>query len=116
MVYQLIGGFLLSSVSSSAKGDSTIIQRLVTLSLIAFCTLIIIMSVNLFCFFSTQCTNFWEVLIPDWLEAYLGNLFLDQELQQQRKTSVIGRIALAGGFGLLPQALTRFTNFVRSSN
>lgn len=114
MVYQLIGGFLLSSLGNSAKGESTIIQRLVTLSLIVFCTLIIIMSVNLFCYFSTQCTNFWEVLIPDWLEVYLGDLFLNQELQQQKRTSALGRLALAGGFGLIPQALARFTNLVRS--
>lgn len=113
MVYQLVAGFLLSSFGNTAKGESNLIQRLVTLSLIVFCTLIIIMSVNLFCYFSSTCTNFWEVLIPDWLEVYLGDLFLDQELQQQRNTSIIGRLSLAGAFGLLPQALSRFSQSTR---
>lgn len=113
MVYQIIGGFLLSSLGSTTKGESNLIQRLTSLSIVIVAFLLIIFAVNTFCYFSPQCTNFWEVLVPDWLEVYLGDLFLDQELQQQRQTSVITRVAISGGFGILPATLFRFREFIR---
>lgn len=117
MVYQVIAGFLLSSVGSTSKGEGNLVERITTLAIIVVALLIVIFAVNTFCYFSPQCTNFWEVLVPDWLEAYLGDIFLDQETaQEQNKTSILTRATAAGVFGIIPAAFVRVRGLFRNGN
>jgi hypothetical protein len=114
MVWAAIGTFLLGSVTSSANGEGNWINKLVTLGILAVVLLFIIMVTNVFCYFSPQCTNFWEVLIPDWLEVYLGDIFAITEAEQQQQVNVYNRLAYAGVFGIVAQGLARF-NWARRS-
>lgn len=112
MVFQVIGTFLVGSLASSASGEGKILDKLVTLALLATIGFIIVMIVNAFCFFSTSCTNIWDVLIPDWLEVYLGDTlgFTETEAQQNK---ILRRLIGAGAFGIIPAWIVR-TQYIRT--
>jgi uncharacterized membrane protein YesL len=112
MVVQAIGTFLVGSLASSASGEGKILDKLVTIALLATVAFIIIMIVNSFCYFSPSCTNIWDVLIPDWLEIYLGDTlgFTETEAEQNK---ILRRLAGAGLFGAIPAILIR-TQYIRT--
>lgn len=109
MVFAAIGSFLVGSLGNSASGEGSVLDKLVTIALLATVAFIIIMIVNAFCFFSPSCVNIWDVLIPEWLEVYLSDTlgFTEREANQNK---VVRRLFGSGVFGILPAILIQSQN------
>ena len=68
-VLTALGGAVLGGGGSDAEGGSNaLIQNAMRILIILLIIFAIIMTINVFCYFSSSCSNIWDVLIPDWFK------------------------------------------------
>lgn len=111
MVYSAIIGFLGSSLlGSGGQGEPTQISKWVqTLLLflgIALVAFILLMSINAYCYFAPSCTNWVDVLIPEWFRNYFGISVIGGTTTPDR--TLLGRFIASGGAGIGAWALQRY--------
>lgn len=110
MVWTAVIGFLGSSLLGSGTDEPTQFNKWVQTALlflaIALVALILLMSINAYCYFSTSCSNWVDVLIPEWFRDYFG-IGVENNTQPPDRT-LIGRFIASGGAGVAVWAIQRY--------